>query len=160
MSHNEDIYDKPDRFWPERFLQVASHGEDIEDPRNIVFGYGRRYVQCAINEAQINNKVSVSFQIVSWTSVRRHYPLSGYFQYLCDVEYRQGAGHGRKCHHPRCQIFLRLREVSLTHAVATHPSLCAQLASPSYPKEYKCAITPRSPLAVNIIADAVANMDV
>lgn len=39
MTRND--YDNPDEFCPERFLEA---NPDIEDPRNIVFGYGRRYV--------------------------------------------------------------------------------------------------------------------
>ena len=45
MSRNEDVYNESHRFYPERFQQSGTQNGVIEDPRNIVFGYGRRYVQ-------------------------------------------------------------------------------------------------------------------
>ncbi|TFY68456.1 hypothetical protein EVJ58_g998 [Rhodofomes roseus] len=41
MTHDERAYDNPDTFSPERFLETHAN-EDLKDPRNIVFGYGRR----------------------------------------------------------------------------------------------------------------------
>ncbi|KAH9834581.1 cytochrome P450 monooxygenase [Rhodofomes roseus] len=43
MTRNEEMYSDPDLFCPERFLTASgSPDTEIEDPRNIVFGYGRR----------------------------------------------------------------------------------------------------------------------
>lgn len=44
MAHDEDIYDEPEKFRPERFLQANAGGKPVDDPRNIVFGFGRRCV--------------------------------------------------------------------------------------------------------------------
>lgn len=38
MSQDEDIYPNPTNFNPERYMDNAE-----EDPKNIVFGFGRRY---------------------------------------------------------------------------------------------------------------------
>lgn len=44
MTHDEDVYDEPEEFRPERFLQTVSNERATDDPRNIVFGFGRRCV--------------------------------------------------------------------------------------------------------------------
>ena len=44
MSRDEEMYPDPDQFKPERFMNL-SHEEAAEiDPKNYVFGFGRRYV--------------------------------------------------------------------------------------------------------------------
>ncbi|KAH9911170.1 cytochrome P450 [Fomitopsis serialis] len=42
MTHDERTYDAPATFRPERFLDATSSDGELEDPRNIVFGHGRR----------------------------------------------------------------------------------------------------------------------
>lgn len=44
IAHSKEIYGDPDVFRPERFLQSELPEPDISDPRNIVFGHGRRCV--------------------------------------------------------------------------------------------------------------------
>jgi len=39
MLHDEDTYEDPMTFWPERF---DGRFPDIKDPRSFVFGFGRR----------------------------------------------------------------------------------------------------------------------
>ena len=43
IARSEDVYGDPDVFRPERFLD-PDLDPDSSDPRNIVFGHGRRYV--------------------------------------------------------------------------------------------------------------------
>ncbi|KAH9919731.1 cytochrome P450 [Fomitopsis serialis] len=42
MSRDEDLYPDPDRFDPERFLNICAETAETRDPRNFVFGFGRR----------------------------------------------------------------------------------------------------------------------
>ncbi|KAI0687448.1 cytochrome P450 [Cytidiella melzeri] len=42
MLHNPKMYPDPDRFWPERYEGLDKSQLDSTDPRNIVFGFGRR----------------------------------------------------------------------------------------------------------------------
>ncbi|EPT00008.1 hypothetical protein FOMPIDRAFT_1123534 [Fomitopsis schrenkii] len=42
IAHNEEVYGDPDVFRPERFLTSELPDPDTSDPRNIIFGYGRR----------------------------------------------------------------------------------------------------------------------
>lgn len=45
MMHDERIFTDADKFNPERFLEnVDTETERKRDPRNYVFGFGRRYV--------------------------------------------------------------------------------------------------------------------
>jgi len=42
MTHNEDIYPDPFSFKPERFLGLNEEQAKKVDPRNMIFGFGRR----------------------------------------------------------------------------------------------------------------------
>ncbi|KAH9917080.1 cytochrome P450 [Fomitopsis serialis] len=42
MLHDETIYEDPDDFKPERFLNIEPALAELRDPRKIVFGHGRR----------------------------------------------------------------------------------------------------------------------
>lgn len=45
ILHDEKVYFRPFSFNPERFLSSdGSPRDDILDPRNFVFGLGRRYI--------------------------------------------------------------------------------------------------------------------
>lgn len=50
MLHNPAVYPDPDRFWPERYEGLNESRLDAIDPRNIVFGFGRRYVLSVVRE--------------------------------------------------------------------------------------------------------------
>ena len=41
MLHNEEEYANANTFYPERFLETASHTPET-DPYNYAFGFGRR----------------------------------------------------------------------------------------------------------------------
>ncbi|KDQ16499.1 hypothetical protein BOTBODRAFT_30835 [Botryobasidium botryosum FD-172 SS1] len=41
MTRDKNHYEDPDRFWPERFLDEG-HGKPNTDPRQYIFGFGRR----------------------------------------------------------------------------------------------------------------------
>lgn len=47
MLHDEDTYQNPDHFDPERYLNAMGHiSFEVPDPDEIAsFGFGRRYVQ-------------------------------------------------------------------------------------------------------------------
>ncbi|KAI0744945.1 cytochrome P450 [Earliella scabrosa] len=42
MTQNPDLYYDPGRFDPERYLEMSAEEVDRKDPRNVVFGFGRR----------------------------------------------------------------------------------------------------------------------
>jgi cytochrome P450 len=47
ILHDSDMYDEPESFKPERFLRTNPDGSssinpDVYDPRDAIFGYGRR----------------------------------------------------------------------------------------------------------------------
>lgn len=45
MTRDERIYPNASAFYPERFLEKADAAtEKLRDPRNYVFGFGRRFV--------------------------------------------------------------------------------------------------------------------
>lgn len=46
MSQVEEYYPEPSQFRPERYLGIDKATMDTIDPRNYVFGFGRRFVLC------------------------------------------------------------------------------------------------------------------
>jgi hypothetical protein len=44
MTRDEEVYPDPESFKPERFLKNGTLNKEIRDPRDIIFGFGRRYV--------------------------------------------------------------------------------------------------------------------
>lgn len=46
MLHDPNNYHEPMVFRPERFIPTEDHAPEL-DPRNIAFGFGRRYVGLA-----------------------------------------------------------------------------------------------------------------
>ena len=44
MNNDDDVYSRPDTFRPERFMEMDPQTLESLDPRNVVFGFGRRYV--------------------------------------------------------------------------------------------------------------------
>jgi cytochrome P450 len=44
MTRDEEVYSDPESFKPERFINNGTLNKNIRDPRDIVFGFGRRYV--------------------------------------------------------------------------------------------------------------------
>jgi cytochrome P450 len=44
MTRDEEAYPDPESFKPERFIKNGALNKDIRDPRNIIFGFGRRCI--------------------------------------------------------------------------------------------------------------------
>ena len=44
MTRDEEVYPNAESFKPERFLKNGTLNNKIRDPRDIVFGFGRRHV--------------------------------------------------------------------------------------------------------------------
>lgn len=42
MCHDEEIYKSPDVFDPDRFMKGDSIDTSVRDPRQMIFGFGRR----------------------------------------------------------------------------------------------------------------------
>jgi cytochrome P450 len=45
MLRDEEVYPDPTVFNPDRFIKDGVMNKEIRDPRDIVFGFGRRFVQ-------------------------------------------------------------------------------------------------------------------
>lgn len=45
MSRDDRIYDNPDEFIPERFMDLTPERMELCDPSKFVFGHGRRYAE-------------------------------------------------------------------------------------------------------------------
>ena len=43
MTQNPEVYSKPENFDPDRYLRMSTDESERMDPRNIVFGFGRRF---------------------------------------------------------------------------------------------------------------------
>jgi hypothetical protein len=76
MTRDEEVYPDAESFKPERFIKNGALKKDIRDPRDIVFGFGRRCVLfrfCGIN-FQAQGQYSSSFDAseyvlaVTWLS--------------------------------------------------------------------------------------------
>jgi hypothetical protein len=44
MTRDEEVYPDPECFKPERFIKNGTLNKNVRDPRDIVFGFGRRCV--------------------------------------------------------------------------------------------------------------------
>ena len=44
MTRDEEVYPEAASFKPERFIKNGALNKEIRDPRDIVFGFGRRYI--------------------------------------------------------------------------------------------------------------------
>lgn len=44
MTRDEDMYPEPNVFRPDRFAHQDNATAEVTDPKNTVFGFGRRYV--------------------------------------------------------------------------------------------------------------------
>ena len=44
MLRDEEVYPDPNTFNPDRFIKDGVLNREIRDPRDIVFGFGRRFV--------------------------------------------------------------------------------------------------------------------
>jgi hypothetical protein len=42
MTRDEEVYPDPESFKPERFIKDGALNKEVRDPRDIVFGFGRR----------------------------------------------------------------------------------------------------------------------
>jgi cytochrome P450 len=42
MLHDEEVYPNPGAFMPERFIQDKVINTKLRDPRELIFGFGRR----------------------------------------------------------------------------------------------------------------------
>jgi hypothetical protein len=44
MTHDEEAYPEATSFKPERFIKNGALNKEVRDPRDIIFGFGRRYI--------------------------------------------------------------------------------------------------------------------
>ena len=43
MLHDDALYDDPDTYRPDRFMKDGKINPDVQDPRDMFFGFGKRY---------------------------------------------------------------------------------------------------------------------
>ena len=43
MTQNPEVYSNPEKFDPDRYLRMSTDESERMDPRNVVFGFGRRW---------------------------------------------------------------------------------------------------------------------
>ncbi|KAH9929347.1 cytochrome P450 [Fomitopsis serialis] len=116
MSRSEDVYGDPDIFRPERFLDPGLPDPEISDPRNIVFGHGRR-----ICPGRLFAEASVFLA------------MSNIIATLDINKARDDMG------------------------MDVTPEACFLSGFISYPRDFACSITPRSPEAASLVANMVAS---
>jgi hypothetical protein len=74
MTHDEEVYPDPESFKPERFIKNGTFNQNVRDPHDIVFGFGRRCVlfrftvlSSKTNPAPIHTLESV--RAATWASI-------------------------------------------------------------------------------------------
>ncbi|PCH42868.1 cytochrome P450 [Wolfiporia cocos MD-104 SS10] len=75
MTQNPDCYEDPQHFYPERFLNMDRQKAEFSDPRNMVFGFGRRV--CPGQQFAETSIWLVVANIVACLNIRKALDLEG-----------------------------------------------------------------------------------
>lgn len=113
MCHDQNMYPDPMTFKPGRFLNLSAEESRAKDPRNFVFGFGRRIcVGLTFGE----NVVFLSLASILACFYIRKKVVNGK-EIVPEAEYSHFVGHPQPFH---CDVVLRSREAeALIAAVAS-----------------------------------------
>lgn len=71
MLRNSETYPDPDKFWPERFEGMDKSHLNAIDPRNLVFGFGRRQAYFhVVPVLSLLINIANNLQEVPWATAR------------------------------------------------------------------------------------------
>ena len=82
ILHDENLYPSPSTFDPSRFMKDGKRSDTLRDPRDALFGFGRRFVH-PVNSLRFSRRLIVIVilaQAMSWEGVRRRAYVLDYCQ--------------------------------------------------------------------------------
>lgn len=149
MLHN---CSQPDLFYPERYLD----GSDLPDPREVVFGFGRRSVRsCAVVSLQQLN-------IHDRKCPGRHFAETGIWRMISNIiatlEISRSMDDEDKEPIPTLEVTSGFIRYVNSRYIGTRELIGYNVLT-SHPKPFSCSIRPRSETITSLVQEAKTNIE-